>query len=161
MYLEKVKKRFKELNLISPDEIEPCTEEDVHKLEQHLGIILPAAYKEFLYWMGRGAGRLQRGSRFFYGHLWDIKKVAVNLLDENEVPESLSDDAFVFYMHQGYQFAFLRASEGDDPPVYYYGEELEGNAIIKSHPSYSEFLLSTIEKQLALIAELGPLPPGV
>ncbi len=26
-------------------------------------------------------------------------------------------------MHQGYQFMFIRADEGEDPPVYYYMEQ--------------------------------------
>ena len=39
-------------------------------------------------------------------------------LAEDVEPFAFPDDALVFWMHQGYQFMFLRAAEGDDPPVY-------------------------------------------
>jgi hypothetical protein len=30
----------------------------------------------------------------------------------------LPEDAFVFLMHQGYQFLFISLDQGDDPPVF-------------------------------------------
>ena len=35
----------------------------------------------------------------------------------------MTDDDFVFFMHQGYEFCFFKLSEGDNPPVYFYSEE--------------------------------------
>src|SRR6266851_6487960 len=122
MYLDQVKARLEDLHIVSTDEIVPCTEDEVHTLERQLGFSLPGAYKEFLLWMGHGAGILLRGSDCFYQHLPPLRTWAEELLEENNFPEPLPEDAFVFFMHQGYQFNFFRISEGDDPPVHFYGE---------------------------------------
>jgi hypothetical protein len=155
MYLDKVKERLRALNFIHPDEFLPCSEDEVNALEHHSGLSLPEAYKEFLLWMGHGAGRLLRGSDCFYEHLPHLREWAVELLEEDGFHKPLPDDAFVFFMHQGYQFTFLRLSEGDDPPVYYYIESMDQISFTISHRSFSEFLMSGIEDQTILEAEFG------
>jgi len=46
------------------------------------------------------------GSSCFFKSLLDIQEIAVELLEDNQFPESRSPDAFVFFMHQGYYFMF-------------------------------------------------------
>lgn len=99
----------------------PCSEKDVRTIERKFKVSLPPVYLRFLYMMGRSAGTYQRGSSCFYPELLELRDWAEELLLENNF-KPLPEDAFVFWMHQGYQFAFFRLSEGDDPPVYYYHE---------------------------------------
>src|SRR5207248_219520 len=117
MYLDAVKTRLEKLQqrfpFVDPEKIVPCTEEEVRKLEQQVGLKLPQAYREFLLWMGHNGGGLLQGSDCFYQHLPRIQKGAVELLEEDGFPDPLPADAFVFLMHQGYQFDFFRVSEGD------------------------------------------------
>jgi hypothetical protein len=145
MYLNKVKARFGELSIVHPDDILPCTEDEISILEEQVGLSLPEAYKEFLLWMGHGAGRLLRGSHCFYEHLVRLQEGARELLEENSFSEILPNDAFVFFMHQGYQFAFFRVSESDDPPIYYYHEAMEQKTFTMTHNCFSEFLAEEIE----------------
>ncbi len=145
MYLDNLKARLVELGFVSSNELLPCTEEEVSSIEQKLGIFLPDAYKEFLLWMGHGSGRLMQGSDCFFKHLPALQEWAIELLQENHFPELLPNDAFVFFMHQGYQFSFLRTSEGADPPIYYYCEGEDQTSFIKTHEHYSEFLGTEIE----------------
>lgn len=145
MYLDNLKAQLAELNLVDSDEFSPCTEEEVSSLEQQLGMPLPDAYKEFLLWMGHGAGRLMQGSDCFFEHLPELREWATELLRENHFPESLPDDAFVFFMHQGYQFSFMKTSEGDNPPTYYYCEGENKTSFTRTHERYSEFLSTEIE----------------
>jgi len=155
MGLSRVKARVETLGIIPQDEIQPCSEAEVHALEQRLGLLLPEVYKEFLLWMGHGAGRLMRGSRFFYQDLPGLREAAVTLLNENNVPALLPKEAFVFYMHQGYQFAFFQVSEGNDPPVYYYNEGADEKTFVISHRRFSEFLENQIEEQARLLEMFG------
>ncbi len=154
MYLNKVKRRFREsLNTDGYEEISTCSKEEIQNLEQQLGLSLPDDYKEFLLWMGHGAGRFMRGSEFFYEHLPFLHKWACELLEENCFPEPLPEDAFIFYMHQGYQFAFLRTSKRENSPVYCYNEAVQQTTFTISHCSFSEFLLEWVENYAGFLSE--------
>ncbi|MBE9161631.1 MULTISPECIES: SMI1/KNR4 family protein [Microcoleaceae] len=145
MYLDRVKQQLIELKLIRQDELVGCTPDEVMAIQQQLGISLPLAYQEFLLSMGRSAGKFLRGSDCFLNHLPQLQEWAVELLNENNFPESLADDAFIFLMHQGYQFSFFRLSEGADPPIYSYCEGTNQIDFIKSHQSFSDFLVTEVE----------------
>lgn len=145
MYLDKVKKQLKELRLVSPDKFLGCTTDEVKRLEQQLKISFPAAYQEFLLWMGHGAGQFLQGSDCFYKHLPHLQNWAIELLQENNFPEPLPEDAFVFFMHQGYQFSFFRLSEGDNPPIYSYCEGENQISFTRTHSQFSEFISTEVE----------------
>ena len=97
MYLDRVKKQLIELRLASPDELLGCTQDEVIKLEVKLGFLLPKAYQEFILLMGNGAGKFLRGSDCFFRDLPCLKTWAIALLEENNFPESLPEDAFVTF----------------------------------------------------------------
>lgn len=160
MYLEKVKSRFAELKYLFPGKLLPCKKEQVRSLEQQFGLTLPVAYKEFLLWGGISSGGFLEGSNCFYDDtLLELREGAKELLNRDEFPEPLPEDAFVFLMHQGYIFWFFKTSEGDDPPVYGY---TEGAAPIpfKSVPfrtlssSFSEFLAELLEEEAGIAKRL-------
>jgi SMI1 / KNR4 family (SUKH-1) len=153
VYLDEVKARFEQLRLVRSEKIIPCTEREIQMLEQQLGLPLPGAYKEFLLWMGHGAGGFMRGSDCFYEHLPHLRAWTIELLWENGYVEPLPGDAFVFYMHQGYLFYFVRVGEGDDPPVYFYSEAMETPAFIIEHPHLADFLNYQIEVKVRYRAD--------
>lgn len=99
------------------------------------------------------------GSSCFFKSLLDIQEIAVELLEDNQFPESRSPDAFVFFMHQGYYFMFWKTSEGNNPPVYNY---LDGKALLtfkNEYPSYSNFLEYELELSVKCRTS-NPLPQG-
>jgi len=145
VYLDEAKRLFTELNVDEPGSLKPCTEEEVSALEQRVGRPLPGAYREFLLWMGHGAGRFLAGTHFLYEQLPQLKEWATELLEENDFPEPLPDDALVFLMHQGYQFMFFRLSEGDDPPVFYYHEAVHKNSFERKYDSLSEYFAVAVK----------------
>lgn len=125
------------------NEIKGASLEEVQALSRHAGISLPSAYTAFLLAVGNGAGKFLQGSDVFLSAIRDLKKEAVNLLRENDEEFILPPDAFVFLMHQGYEFDYFIASEGDDPPVYQY---VEGNGPpVKVWNSFSDFLRESID----------------
>jgi hypothetical protein len=146
------------LNLISNEnDLSPCSDLEIIQLERQQGINLPSTYKDFLKMMGHGAGKFLRGLDCFYQHLPKIQEWAKQLLVENDFPQTLPEDAFVFFMHQGYQFSFFRLSEGDNPPTYSYCEGQEQPYFIKSHDQFSDFLSVEINlylKSLMLLSDL-------
>jgi hypothetical protein len=146
IYLEKFKQQLEKSNLIMPKngDISVCNNDEIMLLEKNLGYYLPIAYKEFLQLMGKGAGEFLQGSDCFYQHLLLLQKWALELLKENNFPEKLPEDAFVFFMHQGYQFSFFRFSEGENPPTYYYCEGDNTIVFKKNHNQFSDFLLDEL-----------------
>jgi SMI1 / KNR4 family (SUKH-1) len=145
LYLEPIKQRLIALNLVNQNELMGCTQKEILQLEQQLGVKLPTAYQEFLRIMGKGAGQFLRGSDCFYDQLLDLQQAAGELLAENHFLGRMPDDAFVFLMHQGYQFSFFRLFQGEDPPTYSYCEGEQQQSFIETHERYSEFLAIEVE----------------
>lgn len=109
------------------NKLEPVSPLEISLLEKKLKIIFPGVYKVFLQLMGKGAGIFMKGSSVFYDELFMLKQWADELVLENNIAP-IPDNAFVFWMHQGYQIAYFKLDEGDNPPVYYFseGSEIEG-----------------------------------
>lgn len=135
-------------NICQTSDIRGAALEDVAALERAIGQNLPAQYREFLLGIGRGAGEFLQGTDIFLSALDGLKDDAISLLRENDENIALADDAFVFSMHQGYEFTYFNISEGDDPPVYQY---VEGNGPpVLAWNSFSEFLSDSIAQHAQL-----------
>ena len=156
-YLDRVKKRLDELHTIPPANLKLCTEEEVTELEQSLSIKLLQAYREFLLWMGHGGGSFTVGTECLYEDLPQIQHWAEELLEEDQFPLKLPEDAFVYYMHQGYAFNFFCLSEGNDPPVYTYLEDSGQTSFVKASPHFSDSLLTWIEQSAKIIAHIAEM----
>lgn len=126
------------------EEYEGCTEAQVAEVEASFGRPLPASYREFLLAAGQWAGDLFKGTDILFPRVVELNDGAVELLAEGDSDFSLPPDAFVFLMHQGYQFMFFRATEGDDPPVYHYHEGDDAPRRISD--SFSNYMLDCIEE---------------
>ncbi len=145
MYIERVLAQMKALNVLDTHKFVPCTEDEVSSLEQKVHLSLPIAYKEFLLTMGKGTDTFLVGSDFLYPELLNLQEVAKEMLAEDEFPQKFPEDAFVFFMHQGYQFNFFRTSGGDDPPVFRYfeGKDQETFPVIYHH--FTDFLMTELK----------------
>ena len=119
-WIEDMKRRLCLLPNAHSAQFEGCTEEEITDLEEYTQGKLPLYYREFLKAMGRKAGHLFRGSDALISetHRLRLRSAAERLLSRRKSNWSLPPSAFVFSMHQGYQFMFIRLDEGDDPPVY-------------------------------------------
>lgn len=129
--------------------LHPCADKDIAILEDIQGLKLPVSYKQFLAVAGRGADRYMTGSDWEYERLDVINKEAVPLLAFHGF-KALPDNAFVFWMHQGYQFAFFVCNENDDPTVFYYNETAGQTDFVQtydrlSHYLYDELVLASLE----------------
>lgn len=78
-----------------------CTAGEVKALEQQIGYALPVAYKEFLTWMGHGAGSFLRYLDCFYPSLAPLQQTAHAMLTTDACRSTLADDAFVFTLISG------------------------------------------------------------
>ncbi len=124
---------------------EGCSEKEIAAIEAKIsGYSLPSVYKTFLATMGKNAGNFMLGSSEFYDELGELKEAVIELLEDNNFKVALPKDAFVFWMHQGYQFAFFTQGTEKDPKVYYYGEG-EGLKDFKVINSFTEFLRIQLE----------------
>lgn len=121
-------------SLLSAGEHAGCTEAEVQALEDKFKVALPADYRSFLLAYGRGAVGLWKGSDYKFDDLIEINEAAVELLKEAGL--CMPSGAFVFFMHQGYQFFALH-----DGGVIFF---LEGESNLETrYSSFSDFLEST------------------
>lgn len=127
-------------------ELSECTAKEISEIESFFDVKLPLFYKEFLMLMGKQAGPFMKGSSVFYDEVFDLKEGATELLSQNGFI-SLPDDAFVFWMHQGYQFAFFKLNDdNNNPPIFFYYEGKTKNDFERKEHSFTDFL----EKQLIM-----------
>ena len=134
--------------------MKPATKTQIEKLyDIAKGKELPQAYIEFISVMGNGTnGKFMGGDSCFMDELEDLRQGAVELLEENECENILTDEDFVFWMSQGCMFCFFRMSKGDNPPVYFYNEDGK-NEFIKIANSLTEFLINRLEMSEKLFKE--------
>jgi hypothetical protein len=133
MYLDRAKQRFQDFNQVRgrAEQGSPCTSEQVQLLEDCLGLALPGAYREFLLWSGNGGGCFDKqphhhDNRFRFADVFDgsNKIAAIEILKRNGYAEELPDDAIVFKVTDGGEFSFIRAGEGDNPPIHVFYSKL-------------------------------------
>lgn len=147
-YIDKLIKKLEQRNIC----MKKSTEEQMEKLCSSIkGKNLPKAYIEFMSAMGNGTeGRdgyrdgFMDGEDCFMDRIFELKQWGVELLEENESKNLLTDDDFVFWMSQGCTFCFFKLTEGDNPPVYFYNESGE-DRFIKIADSLIEFLINYLE----------------
>ncbi|MFE7260897.1 hypothetical protein ACFU9B_02315 [Streptomyces sp. NPDC057592] len=94
------------------DGLRGLSADELDELERDQPAPLAAAYACFLRLIGGGAGYFLQGSYVFYPHVIGLREAADELLSENQEPFRLDTSDRVIFMHQGYQFEFLRGEGG-------------------------------------------------
>ncbi len=133
-----------------------CTEDDLKMLNQVVKKgKLPEAYIEFLKVMGNGTkGQFMGGDSCFINEIKDLREGAIELLEENDSKNIITDDDFIFWMSQGCMFCFFKTNEGDNPPIYFYNESGENDKFIKISNSFTDFLIARLEMRIDLFNEV-------
>ena len=146
-YINKFKESLIGHGIATSEEIVPCSPEEVEQIESAQGVKVPKMYRDFLLTMGRGAGKFYQGTDCFYPRLLEVREYALELLEEDDTDFSFPQDAFVFLVHQGYQFMYFWDESGsDEPQVYYFMEG--GGKPEKKFSCFSDFLEKSIRDYL-------------
>jgi hypothetical protein len=153
MELSQVRALFNGLNFKA--KAEPLTADQVKAVEQQLKIAFPNAYRDFLLWMGKSQAGVQLTADWRPDDLPRLRPKALKMLEDNKFPEKLPDDAFVFWMSQGYIFNFIRLSKGDSSPVYRYHSTLDTTTFTEIYPSFPDWLAAQIQEHVDKLKSLG------
>lgn len=124
--------------------------EEIERVERAMRTRFPDAYRRFLSRAGRSAGTFMQGSDLALGDLENINLVSREIAAADE-GLGLPQDALVFLMHQGYEYLFVRTSEGDDPPVYH---GLESDEPVEVAHRFTDWLEGAIADELRAEAAL-------
>jgi hypothetical protein len=119
-----------------------CTPAEIAGVERHFGHAFPAAYRQYLLWMGKDEHGIFGGSGWF---LADIIKNTSNLdelLQENGIAFEHPGKPLCFFSHQGYMASwFYLPAASDDPECFLFGEGRQAGQI-EHIKTFSEFLLT-------------------
>lgn len=122
--------------------MKPCSKDDISKLVKLSPTrTLPKTYLDFMNKAGNGIEFLV-GTNYSMKYIFDLKEWAIELLEENNFTKKLTDNQFIFMMHQGYMFWFFYVNDEDDPAVYCYDESVELDDFNKVSDTLSDFLIS-------------------
>ena len=149
VFITELYKKLINSKLAKPTEVKGCSIDEINFLESKIGLKLQEIYKKFLLKFGRGAGEFFLGTDIFFDTIPDLREMAEELLEEDEGHYNLSSNAFVFSMHQGYQFMFFDLSNyKDDPTVFYYMEGMKRPK--KKYDHFSDFLRESIHDYITM-----------
>ncbi|AJQ96213.1 SMI1/KNR4 family protein [Gynuella sunshinyii] len=115
--------------------------EILEKLEKKYQIMLPKTYKR---WFIEGGQKNDSfiGTDIDEPYLNELNDWAKELLEDSGSEYILPENAFVFAMHQGYQFMYFICDGHDDPEVWYYIED-EPMPVVK-WKSFSDFIHESV-----------------
>ncbi len=149
-FIENFANQLIEAGLVDQENpITGITAGEIEQIENKFQIKLPEIYRQYLLKMGESSGDFNSGSDFWYPEILDFRQVAEVLLAKHLPEFKLPVSAFVFGMHQGYQFWYFDTSDGDNPPVFYY---LEGQAPpVQKFQSYSDLLEAMLEDHIRVL----------
>ena len=94
----------------------------LNEIEITKGLKFPKIYSDFYKRCENSTPKGMVGSDLFNNYK-ELNNWAKELLNEDNVENFLSDNDFVFMMHQGYMFWYFKADGNENPNVYYYHEE--------------------------------------
>ncbi len=157
MHLDRIHRRLSELAEIGIEtgEVTPASPESVAALEKALGFQIPAAVREFYLWSGEESGVFDATGSLPVSHQLkkDYRKVAREILAEaGEDPAIIDGQALVIDVDYDGNFSFVRADQGDDPPVYTHLEQ-PGSRMFCSCSRFTDHLALVLE-QCANIEEV-------
>lgn len=121
----------------------PALKEEIAEIrELSFNKKLPLEYEIFLEDMGKGTPvDFLVGESCFINEIPNLKKWALELLIEDNSTLELSPEDFVFWMHQGYQFAFFKIiDEIETLDIYFYLERENQKEFIKVADGLAGFL---------------------
>lgn len=94
---------------------------DLIEIEKTKGLKFPKAYKDFYEKCEKSTPKGMVGSDLFNNYK-ELNEWAVELLNEDNAENFLTEDNFVFMMHQGYMFWYFKANGNENTDVYFYYE---------------------------------------
>ncbi len=151
-HFEDIQRRLRQLNPSEADSFKGATSEEIAELENYAGGTFPLVYRKFLEMMGQCAGRLFQGSTALLSQKWSLKfrAFAEKMLSDHGAETPLPESAFVFLMHQGYQFLYFRLDEGENPPVYIITDfEPEPKLLVDSFTNLVDQFVADLEELAA------------
>lgn len=126
-------------------ELKGCSETEIDRLEKQLKVRFPQSYREFLAFIGKGAGEFMLSDR------WRFRSDEVcEIAHDDDYFDccDLPKDYFVFAERDGYTWAFFVADgTSDDPPVFLFddGENREYKQYARSIWEFIESLVIDYE----------------
>ena len=155
-YLRQVIVIFEKIIAEFRGEVVGCTVEEVNIFELMLPqpYRLPAAYKEFLFYGGKqmvGYSQLENMSYEEFVFWCENKQEICDFIFETEDSNAqLPPEMFILNVHLADSFAYLKLTEGEDPPVYTWKKSDGGGleTVKKYSSSFSKFLKSEIRVHL-------------
>ena len=133
---------FVETLLARRDGLVPSSAEEIARVEKALGVAFPPSFRRFAERMGNGAQVFLTGTDVRLSGIAERTAEARAML--NEASLAFPDDAVVFVGHQGYDFTWLCAAQGDASPVYGYVEG--ASAIEERFPSFGLWLAWALQQ---------------
>ncbi|UPK68396.1 SMI1/KNR4 family protein [Chitinophaga filiformis] len=122
------------------EEEDACTEEEVRKIEEKLGVKFPQSYREVYLILGEWWGfNFIDDNSYQFPQFEEMRAGAENIIARNKTDFVLDKNMFVFgcFLDNAIVY-FFKLDEGDDPPVYWYQGGVKDYELLAN--SFSSFV---------------------
>ncbi len=142
-YLSELKDHYNKELLSILGKPRGCNKREIEILEKVLGFSLPAAYREYLHWMGKSDDGVLVGTNCFIDDIEGNNKSLPYVFEDNEVEYELKN-YLAFYNHQGYVYVWFNLPAEEDDPECFYINEANRISQVNSAGKFSEFITSEV-----------------
>lgn len=149
IYFQRIRDELQELDEFDHREIQGCSDLEIKNLESlhPANLYFSLSVREFLSWGGKQIVYMRPATGFY---MKTIEKMLRVMKDQFLTPDNFHQvfipngerdfplDSLIFLEHLDYSFEFVRLTEGDDPPVYYFDDDPDQSDFEMIYPSFSE-----------------------
>lgn len=150
-YLRRARECYESNHALSLGPSMGATDEEVDQLQAEVGFALPAAYREFLCWMGRdnrraGGRPLFSHDRVFVDDVAANEAIVDDMLRHERVRHLAAPRMLVWWVHEVYlSYHFPLPASSDDPACYFYRE---GDGVLREAGRFSACLAGLVDGSL-------------
>jgi hypothetical protein len=143
--------------LAKPEDFSLVDEDLIELLEINLHTRFPPLIKEYLLRLGNNPSKELRSCLSTFPHIFEDRSFFFECLqfERNRVVLESPTDILVFFINERTQFLFIYCNQGDNPLVYQYYQDNDGEPITCKNKTFTDYMIYFIREYSDLVKRVN------